>query len=302
MFGAFAHPLKKVKREDSLNLLEPVISPFLKAKDRRPNYNFFTFGGKYTFDLTTFASEKNSISMPSVNAQLKLWKFYFNAEYTNFSKTINKYQIIPEFNSASFNAGFLFDAKARDESNQIWQTGFTLGYSDNNWVKLLYRTAKEYVITNLTATDISGKQYFLQNFYVTTHVPYYSFSYIMNIIQRKKLRDPYHDFSVEKKTFSSGSLTQMGIDIMYAPTVNYDNAITYSPYGYYVPRALYISDNFYKKQLGAKINFSHTFPFGLGFKAEMGTMPGIVDKNTKLETKMNFYLRVGFSLNLIVIR
>jgi hypothetical protein len=172
----------------------------------------------------------------------------------------------------------------------------TVGYSDNKWIT---QTAEPFAENQTRYLDQNGKVYEIPHGLITYSAPSILFGYhyaLGGLVSQKNsevILDDYDKKHAKKYVPCWG--VNGTIDLMYAPVVNVNTQIIYSPYGYYVPRTLEVTAPIKKRHFGVNMKMIFTTPYVFGFYMDIGLFPSAFP--TDVDNKMNVNAKAGIMIN-----
>ncbi len=265
--------------------------------DNKVNH-FISLGAHASVDPLTQIDDNKMVSFYGLNSNIKLGKLFLGGEYMYHPGIISVNQVVSELSSYGGRIGFTF-ASPMSDGNAFG--ALTLGYNSNTWIRSISQEPND---NNVRVQDYTGKDYYLKYILINYEAPYYTFGYSFMSLKnsdysrREVVVDEYDAQRFKKRR--AAALLMGGIELHYAPVIKYHKEITYSPWGYYVPKTLEIDTDMKLKHFGASVFMLANLSAGLGFKAQMGLIPGIVNANA--DAKVNLVIRIGLLYNLTFAR
>lgn len=253
--------------------------------------------GQQKFMLDATAGKEvdlNSTYFPyTFSSLVKLGPLYIegNYKYNNLMRT--EHQLISSTETFGGKVGLL---KSTETGSGFRHLGFSIGYVNEDRIK---RVGIDDAA--LYPYDLGGNRYEIDKVFIHSRTQQFSigFKFISYSTEKQDKLENFADafdlkFLKRKKFYS---LLKMDMELLFAPQIEYDTSIVYSPYGLFVPKDLYLNQEYKKQRIGFLIRFMYTPYMKIGFSAELGMLPG-VKFSTGTENDVNLTFKFGAHLNL----
>ncbi|MFN8436039.1 MAG: hypothetical protein U0V72_00255 [Cytophagales bacterium] len=271
-----------------------IICSEIKAQENKAPKHFLSLGGNLSIEPLTFLDKDRMMSLYGLNAESKIGRLYLNGNLNYHLPYFTDIQIISEQTSLSYKIGYMYKNTNAESSFG----GIAVGYNQNSWIA---SAPQDESIDAYFATDANGKKYTADVVGVNYKAPYYSLSLLFITMNRTRysLTEATMDEDDEKRYSKRkrANLLSGALEVGYAPTVSYEKALKYSPWGYYVPKEITMTAPYIQRHWAVNIKMKYTVGIGLGFIAEMGLYPGIVSPYADL--KANLVTRLGLMYNFV---
>lgn len=264
---------------------------------------FVVFGitsvfGQQKFMLDATAGKEvdlNSTYFPyTFSSLLKLGPFYMegNYKYNNLMRT--EHQLINPTETFGGKVGLL---RSTETESGFRHLGFSVGYVNDDRIKRVGIDDAD-----LYPYDLGGNRYEIEKIFLHSRTQQFSigFKFISCSTEKQDELEEFADafdlkFLKRKKFYS---LIKMDMELLFASKIDYDTSIVYSPYGLFVPKDLYLNQEYKKQRVGFLLRFMYTPYMKIGFSAEMGTLPGIkFSTGTENDVNLTFKFGIHFNLN-----
>jgi hypothetical protein len=235
----------------------------------------------------------NSSYFPyTFSSLLKVGKFYVEGNYKYNNLMRLEHQIVNAAESYGGKIGILRGSESNTGFNHF---GFSLGFSEDDRIKRIGIDEK-----TLYPFDLGGKRYEIDKVFIHTRTQNLSlgFKFISYSNEKQKDIEEFADefdmkFLRRKNIYT---LFKLDMELLVASKIDYDTSIIYSPYGFFIPKDLFLKQEYKNQRVGFLVRAMYTPYMKIGFSCEVGTLPGIKFK-TGTENDLNLTFKFGAHIN-----
>lgn len=258
----------------------------------------FCFGqtGHYYAGITASKEfDAMNLNQPmGIQAALRLWPIYLQAEYKFDIPRITPFQVTQSTASYGGRMGVFFNNK---KSSELSGVALHAGILNREEYKKIIFTSEEYPI------DALGNTLEVDKVQVRTQgVTYVIGITVLQLIvdDGKKLSSFLDDYDIKllkkKKRYNT---IRMTLEAMFQPKVDYQTSMKYNPYNFYVDRELFFKPAFKQRKFGVNLHLEYAGPLHIGLFMQLGVFPGIVHKSEdyfdfNLACRFGAIVNVGF--------